>query len=302
MPPTKPLPTGAFKPTGATPTSRAKLCAATPHTVRGTTPAQFLTLPSQLSYWLNNQYGDCVTAEEAFAKACAGILISDDTVRAWAEQHFVMNGATLDSVLTMMVTDGFRQDGNVYNDGPAHTVDWTNPAVLQNAISQGPVKIGVAAAQLQGVPGIGQQSGWHATGFQRDDNEDHCVSLCGYGPAAWLRDKLTPGSTPDAHLAPTTQPAYALFTWNTVGVIEYPSLLAITGEAWLRTPNEITMGTNPVPPDPVTIQSFADIPVSLTYAQIEAIVAAVMALLKQFFPAADAGAIQTYLTTALTSK
>jgi hypothetical protein len=30
------------------------------------------------------------------------------------------------------------------------------------------------------------KSGWFATGFKQDNNEDHCVSLCGYGTISWL--------------------------------------------------------------------------------------------------------------------
>ncbi|HXM01791.1 MAG TPA: hypothetical protein VN939_04260 [Chthoniobacterales bacterium] len=33
-----------------------------------------------------------------------------------------------------------------------------------------------------------------------------------------------------------TKPGYALFTWDSIGIIDVPSLLAITQEAWLRTP------------------------------------------------------------------
>jgi hypothetical protein len=36
-----------------------------------------------------------------------------------------------------------------------------------------------------------------------------------------------------------TQPGYALFTWGGIGIIDFPSLLAITHEAWLRTPTTI---------------------------------------------------------------
>ena len=38
--------------------------------MRRKAPAQFAYVPKQLSMWGNDQYGDCVSAEEAFAKAC----------------------------------------------------------------------------------------------------------------------------------------------------------------------------------------------------------------------------------------
>ena len=50
-----------------------------------------------------------------------------------------------------MVSDGFDQDGQIYDDGHRQSVDWNTPGVLKDAISQGPVKLGVAADQLSGV-------------------------------------------------------------------------------------------------------------------------------------------------------
>jgi len=116
-----------------------------PHQIVGVTPPQFIHIPSELSFWDNSQYGDCVTAEEAFAKAChqPEIFIPQNTVVAWAEAHGVLNGAYLNAVLQMMLNGGFKQSGHTYDDGPAHTVDWTNAAVLNNAIfTNCPVKIG----------------------------------------------------------------------------------------------------------------------------------------------------------------
>jgi hypothetical protein len=183
--------------------------------------------------WLNATYGDCVTAEEAFAKACNNpeIFITDDTVLAWATANNVLNGADLTQVLDLMQNAGFLQDGNIYNDGPFNSVDWTNTTALQNAIAQGPVKIGVAADQLETAVGTSDPpvSGWFATGFTKDTNEDHCVSLCGYGSASWLAAQLGVSSPGDF-------PAYALYTWKSIGIIDVPSMLAITGEAWLRNP------------------------------------------------------------------
>ena len=36
-----------------------------------------------------------------------------------------------------------------------------------------------------------------------------------------------------------SQPGYAMFTWNSIGIIDQPSMLAITHEAWLRNPTTI---------------------------------------------------------------
>jgi len=230
------------------PTPRHKLAAATPH-LASAAPTQYLVLPAKLSMWLNNVDGDCVTAGEAAAKATTGVFISDDTVKAWATKNGDLNGADLDTVLTTMQTAGFEQDGNTYNDGPHTSVDWTVPATLRSAISQGPVKIGVASAQLQNVHGIGVSNGWFATGFKTDTDEDHDTELFGYGPIGWLAQCFAV-SVPEG--VDATQPGYALFTWGTVGIIDAPSLAAIVGEAWLRNPTTAIVGSSPPSPDQVS--------------------------------------------------
>jgi hypothetical protein len=78
--------------------------------------------------WGNDVHGDCVTAEEAFAKACNDpeIYVTDDTVIAWATRHGVLEGAYLTQVMGWMQNDGFADDPYVYDDGPYFSVDWTN--------------------------------------------------------------------------------------------------------------------------------------------------------------------------------
>jgi hypothetical protein len=233
------------------PTPRHKLAAAAPH-VAAPSPAQFLVLPSKLSMWLNDVDGDCIAAGEAAAKATTGIFITDDTVQAWATANNDLNGGDIESLLTVMQTAGFKQNDVVFNDGPHTAVDWTVAATLQSAISQGPVKIGVAAAQLQNVPGIGQANGWFASGFAPDPDLDHDTELFGYGSIAWLAQCL--GVAVPANVD-GTQPAYALFTWSTVGIIDAPSLQAIVGEAWLRNPTTVTVGSSATTVDPVKVFS-----------------------------------------------
>jgi hypothetical protein len=206
-----------------------------PHVLGGPPPpANFLALPQTLSFWGNNLDGDCVTAEEAFAKAChsSQILIADDTALNWASLNNFLNGAVISEALEIMTTRGFLQDGRTYGDGVANTVDWTNRALLNSAIAQGPVKLGVAADQLDSVVTSGT-NGWFATGFKPDDKEDHCVSLSGYGTLDWLAGQMgvqTPAGVDG------TQPGYAMFCWNSVGIIDAPSMVAITQEAWVRSP------------------------------------------------------------------
>ncbi len=225
----------AKRPRGAFPSPRYRLAGATPHTITGPTPPQVLYKPSKLSFWLNDKDGDCVTAEEAFAKAThqPEIFISDAEVQKWAKAHNVLNGANLTDVLDAMQTQGFQQGGHTYDDGPAVAVDWTNTALLQNAIAHGPVKIGVAADQLEAAVPNPPTNGWFATGFKQDTNEDHCVSLCGYGSFSWLAGQL--GVKLPQGVNGTT-PGYGLFTWDSIGIIDNPSMVAITQEAWLRNP------------------------------------------------------------------
>lgn len=223
---------------GAIPSPRHVLAAAVPHFPMAA-PAEKLWLPNKLSWWGNNVDGDCVTAEEAFAKACHDpeIFLPDADVVMWAGRHGYLNGAALTTVMDTMQQDGFPLAGDIYRDGPHTAVDWSQPFTLTSAISQGPVKIAVAADQLENVVSTyGEaRNGWVATGFIRDENTDHCVSLCGYGSRTWLSSMLEvdPLTSDDGSIW------YAMFTWSSIGIIDHPSLMAITAEAWLRNPTTI---------------------------------------------------------------
>src|SRR5947209_14673902 len=113
---------------GAIPTSRSVLASATPFAALVGAPPNAITIPPRLSIWHNDVHGDCVTAEEAFAKACfqPEIFISDQEVLNWASRHGVLEGANIHQVMEWMRTDGFHQDGHIYDDGSNSTVDWTN--------------------------------------------------------------------------------------------------------------------------------------------------------------------------------
>jgi len=210
-----------------------------PHVVIGTTPANYLNIPKKISYWGNDVHGDCVTAEEAFAKACNNpeVFISDQVAINWATRHGFLNGAVLIDVLEAMATSGFQQTGQTFDDGACFSVDWTNAALLSNAIANGPVKIGVGGDQLNDVYNANSaKNGWFATGFQPEPNEDHCVSLCGTGTIGWLAQALNVAVPAGVD---GTQPGYGLFTWDSIGIIDMPSMLAITQEAWLRNPTTV---------------------------------------------------------------
>lgn len=226
---------------GAIPSPRHELAAAMPHVPLRRIPPNRLYFPKQLSVWHNDLHGDCVTAEEAFAKAChvPEIFITDAEVQTWATAHGWYEGANLIDVLRAMQQGGFAESGHTYDDGSPNSVNWTDPTILRSAIYHGPVKIGVAANQLETTCRAHNfKTGWFASGYTADTNEDHCVSLCGYGTVAWLAQQL--GAAIPAGVD-TNQPAYALFTWGSIGIIDVPSMLAITHEAWLRTPTTIVM-------------------------------------------------------------
>lgn len=232
-------------PRGAIPTPRHELAAARPHVpdARIAAPPSFLMWPIQMSSWNNYVYGDCVSAEEAFAKAAAApqVFIPEATVVAWASAHGVLNGATLTGVMNSMQNDGFPLNNEKYNDGPYYSVDWTNPGVLQSAIyTHGPVKIGVGADDFQSNPNglvTPGTSGWAMYNYPKNAPEDHCVSLCGYGTLEQLVTLFE-----QHHVSvnvPSGMPTglcYAMFTWNSIGIIDQQSMLNMTYEAWVRNP------------------------------------------------------------------
>jgi hypothetical protein len=154
---------------GAFPSPRSVLAAAHPHVATYAAPPSLITIPPQISMWGNDVHGDCVTAEEAFAKACNSpeIFITENEVITWATSHGVLEGAYLTQVMQWMQNAGFTQTGYTYDDGPYFSVDWTTPGTLQSAISNGPVKLGIAANQLDAAwRSTGGTTGWFATGFQ----------------------------------------------------------------------------------------------------------------------------------------
>jgi hypothetical protein len=232
-------------PRGAIPSPRYELAGAMPHVPdpKISVPPSFLMWPVKMSYWDNSTYGDCVSAEEAFAKATAApqTFIPEATVVAWASANGYLNGATLTGVMTTMQTQGFPLNKKTYDDGPYNSVNWANAAILNSAIySHGPVKIGVGSDDFQTnadgsvTPGT---SGWAMYNYPKGQTEDHCPSLCGYGTLAKLvglfkKHKVT------VH-APKGMPkglCYAMFTWNSIGIIDQQSMLNMTYEAWIRNP------------------------------------------------------------------
>lgn len=249
---------------GAKPTPRHKLAAAVPFQItdRAEIPSQVAYVPKKLSFWLNNQYGDCVTAEEAFNQDVSGIFIQDSVVQAWARKGGFLDGATLTDVMDAMARSGFPQDGKVYGIGAYNSVDYSNESVLQAALAIAPVKIGIDANALPS--GAGNNQGWDGFGGQNGQfqDEDHCVALCGYGPASFLFAQL--GVSVPSGVDPA-KPCYLLFTWNTIGVVDHAWIMSTVAEAWLRNPSVTVNGTplpNPGPqPEPIPVPPTPPTPV-----------------------------------------
>ena len=232
-------------PRGAIASPRYELAGAMPHVPDPaiSAPSSFLMWPVQMSSWNNYIYGDCVTAEEAFAKATAApqTFIPEATVVQWASAHGYLNGAYLTAVMRTMQSDGFPFNNKKYDDGPFYAVNWHNAAILNSAIySHGPVKIGVGAEYFQSnphglvTPGT---SGWAMYNYPANQAEDHCTSLCGYGTLGELVGLFhRHGVTVHAPPGMPAGPCYAMFTWNSIGIVDQQSMLNMTFEAWIRNP------------------------------------------------------------------
>jgi hypothetical protein len=65
-----------------------------------------------------------------------------------------------------MVSERPKDRSSYDNSQKIYSVDWTNPATLNSAIAQGPVKIGVAATQLEAAwRSTNGKTGWFAPGI-----------------------------------------------------------------------------------------------------------------------------------------
>lgn len=250
-----PVPANRTFPRGAKPTPRHRLLAAVPHLVIVAPPPQLGTpLPKQLSFWLNNQYGDCVAAQEAFAKAAWSVMcglpelfVPDAEVGRWASKYGFLNGAMLPDVMDQMARDGFTVVGVNYKDGTYNGVDYSNETVLQSALVVGPLNIAIDADALPS--GAGNNMGWFKVGGRPGQypNTDHCVALpSDYGTAKFLYESVLGLPVPPG-LDPTAT-GYLLFTWNTIGFVDHAWLMSTCTEAWVRNPTTPGQSPPPVPP------------------------------------------------------
>ena len=229
-----------FVPSGAFPSPNSELAAAQRYKAGGAAPESFLAWPIEIGFWGNDKASNSSWAEEAFTKACAGpkVFIPTDVVLHTAQECGSSNFARF------MQMHGFQMGGAAYLDGPFNKVNWTDTAALNGAIANvGPVKIGVASANLtsgphgQVTPGT---SGWAIYDRPTGHPEDHCSSLCGYGPLAALVGLFARNGVKVN--VPSGMPpglCYAMFTWGSIGIVDRQSLMSVTGEAWVRNPTTI---------------------------------------------------------------
>jgi hypothetical protein len=224
-----------FAPSGEFPSPNQELAAAQPFK-EGDAVKSFLAWPIEFAFG-EDKRSSSLWAEEAFAKACAEpkVVVPTDVVIRTARQCGSSNFARF------MQTHGFQIDGKVYIDGPFRSVNWTNAAVLASAIyTHGPVKIGVGAEEFQTnahgsvTPGT---NGWAMYNYPKDKIEDHCASLCGYGNLNDLVGLFRQhGVSVNVPSEMPTGLCYAMFTWNSIGIVDQQSMLNMTQEAWVRIP------------------------------------------------------------------
>ena len=234
-----------FVPSGNFPSPNQELAVAHPYNVYGTAPESFIIWPIAPPSWINDKTNGSFWAEEAFAKACAypQVFIPSDIILSTLQKCGSSNFAAF------MQKHGFQIDGKAYLDGDFNSVDWANAATLNFAIANvGPVKIGIALANFASVSQsriTPETSGWATYGLPAGQSENHCASLCGYGHLTALIDLFALHGI-RVNL-PSGMPAglcYAMFTGGSIGIIDWQSLMNITGEAWVRNPTTIVQNVD----------------------------------------------------------
>ena len=166
----------------------------------GAIPATYFAFCAVLSYWLNQQDGDCVTAEQCYnidlASTIAsgqGYVVSDNDVLSFARQYGLLNGADLAQVDSIMQTNGLpTSDGKLFKVGATAAVDWTNYEEVCAATieAKGSLQMAIAAGQLESAADDSKVFNY-AFNFRADGNADHCTGLgAGYGIAQKCLDAL----------------------------------------------------------------------------------------------------------------
>jgi hypothetical protein len=231
------------------------LLAAIPHVPLVAPPPQFAVVPKNLNMEGNDTYGDCVSAEEAFAKAWYSVycglpelLPSAAETVSFANKYGYLNGANLTDVMDTMIADGMVIGGKTYKDGPYSGVNYTDATTLNSALTVGCVKIAIDADALP--QGAGNANGWYSTSGQKYTNTDHCVSVAGFGAAGYLFDQLQM-SLPSGLSSST--PGLLVYTWATIGFVVYDWINGTCAEAWVRNPTTVGQAPTPTPVPPIPV-------------------------------------------------
>lgn len=213
----------------------------------------------KLQMWGNDQYGDCVSAQEAFAKACCGIQIPDDGLITWAGNHDLLNGAMLTDVMDLLAKDPFVLNDHKYGDGPYQSVDYKDESAVCAAIATFKAPLNIAIDHSALPSGAGNQMGWYSLDVSGSyTTYDHCVGISGYGPAKFMFPlygaQVPTGVDPEKIV-------FGLFTWKTIGLVDVSWFQAACSEMYVRNPTTTTDGApgpdpilvpgpDPVPPPP----------------------------------------------------
>ncbi|HQU42383.1 MAG TPA: hypothetical protein PK867_06200 [Pirellulales bacterium] len=187
----------------------------------------------------NDRYGNCVFAEtgnykKVISPATGGaeLIIPGENVIAYARTAGGLNGYNIEDELRLNQTVGLKDFAGVPHTIGGHgAIDWTIREEVKLAIQlMKAIKIGIDHGPLMGT-GAGEKNGWVLTGVGRRGGIDHCVGIYGYGSAGYLAQVCK--NTLPASLDPMTF-CVLLYTWGTIGIVDWPSFVAITGEAWVR--------------------------------------------------------------------
>lgn len=210
------------------------------------TMPQYVNIPTYMSMWGNNQYGNCTGAETMFARVASSngqLKPTDQEAIAWSQDAGVLDGGIISDVLDYEARKGCVIGGATYKSGPKQSVDYTNQLTLFSAITQGPLKFGVDASVLPS--GAGNGSGWMVINAPPSSNYDHCMSVTGCGTMTWLAQQM--GVSLPAGYDGTT-PGVLVYTWAGIGLMDWISFQNSVCEVWLRTPT--TVGFAPPSPAP----------------------------------------------------
>jgi hypothetical protein len=226
---------------------------------------QFAFVPAKKSMWGNNQYGDCVSAEAACSMAayttyCGRPTVPTDAeVIAFARKWGWLNGAYLTEVLDRMRDTGMSVGGSMVKSGPYAEVDYRSNGALQTALTVGPLDIAIDADALPSS--AGNKDGWYVTGNTHSPNTDHCVPILGFGPAGYLYEQI---NTPLPAALKPDQQGFLVFTWSTIGFVDFNWVQGTVVESYVRNPTTVGFTpptpqppappTPPVPPTPVPPQ------------------------------------------------